>query len=137
MPDLYNELNVDYVWPVRAREGLSAGDLAAYGGRLVVVGKLPMNVLPNIPGELGYTLMEIVGQTRAWPLADSVTEGNPSSCEVVGFGAGRICRVGRGSGSTNDTWEVVVQPTTLVSSQAVTAAGAPRNPWVGKLELTQ
>lgn len=142
VPQLTNELNIDYVWPVRVREGLSRGDLAPYGGQLVVVGTLPMPVLPQMPTEMGYTLMEILGQTRVWPLAESGNT-NPANaseapaCEVVGFAAGRIVHVDRGSGDSNDTWEVVVQPTTMVSSQAVTAAGAPRNPWIGKLELTQ
>ncbi|MBL9082398.1 MAG: Tad domain-containing protein [Planctomycetales bacterium] len=143
VPQLTNELNIDYVWPVRVREGLSRGDLAPYGGELVVVGTLPMPALPQMPAEMGYTLMEILGQTRVWPLADAAatdgeaTDGEATVCDVVGFAAGRIVRVGRGSGESNDTWEIVVQPTTMVSSQAVTAAGAPRNPWIGKLELTQ
>jgi hypothetical protein len=143
VPQLTNDLNIDYVWPVRVREGLSIGDLAPYGGQLVVVGTLPMPVLPQMPAEMGYTLMEILGQTRVWPLADAATtEGEATAaagpmCDVVGFAAGRIVRVGRGSGESNETWEVVVQPTTMISSQAVTAAGAPRNPWIGKLELTQ
>jgi hypothetical protein len=143
VPQLTNELNIDYVWPVRVREGLSRGDLAPYGSQLVVVGTLPMPVVPQMPAEMGYTLMEILGQTRVWPLADAAAaegeanEGDAQVCDVVGFAAGRIVRVGRGSGESNDTWEIVVQPTTMVSSQAVTAAGAPRNPWIGKLELTQ
>lgn len=139
VPDLFNELNLDYVWSVRCHEGLSRGDLSAYGGEFVLYGpKLSMAVLPTMPGELAYGLMDIVGATRAWPLADELsTSGETPSCRVVGFAAGRIMTVRRTPDTQNATWEIVVQPTTLVSSQAVTGSAAPRNPWIGKLELTQ
>jgi hypothetical protein len=138
VPVLANELDVPYAWPMRAREGLSGGDLAPYGGALILDAPgLIVPVLPGLPSELGYGLMDIVGATRAWPLAEPAGDGEASACEIVAFAAGRICRVSRGSGETNDIWEIVVQPTTMVSSQAVTAAAAPRNPWIGKLELTQ
>ncbi|MBA4016596.1 MAG: hypothetical protein C0483_05360 [Pirellula sp.] len=139
VPDLFNELNIDYVWPVRAREGLSRGDLSAYGGQLVLNGPtLNMAVLPAMPGELAYGLMDIIGSTRAWPLADAVSASSEyPSCEVVDFAAGRIVAVRRTPDTQNSTWEIVVQPTTLVSSQAVTGSATPRNPWIGKLELTQ
>lgn len=139
VPDLFNELNIDYAWPVRCREGLSRGDLSAYGGEFVLYGPtLTMAVLPTMPGELAYGLMYIIGSTRAWPLADEVsTSSEIPSCQVVGFAAGRIMTVRRTPDTQNTTWEIVVQPTTLVSSQAVTGSAAPRNPWIGKLELTQ
>lgn len=139
VPDLFNELNIDYAWPVRCREGLSRGDLSVYGGEFVLHGpELTMAVLPMMPGELAYGLMDIVGSTRAWPLADEAsTSTETPSCQVVGFAAGRIMTVRRTADTQNTTWEIVVQPTTLVSSQAVTGSAAPRNPWIGKLELTQ
>ena len=69
--NLFNELELSYVWSVRCREGLSQGDLLAYGGELVIRnGVRPVLVESAMPDDLPYGLMDIVGQVRAWPLGE-------------------------------------------------------------------
>jgi len=127
-------------WPIRCSSGLSQRDLETLGGQLIVLpqGATPVATLPNMPSELPGALMNIVGGSRAWALAEAGAD--ESTCEIVGFGAGRIVAV-RAATEDNEpaagTWEIVVQPTTLVSSQAVTTPNMNPNPWIGKLELTQ
>ncbi|MCE9607113.1 MAG: hypothetical protein K8U03_19690 [Planctomycetia bacterium] len=128
------------VWQVRCRDGLSADDLRQFSGQLVVQqGAIVVPVLPALPNEMPYALMDIVGSSRAWPLAEAGSDD--ASCAIVGFAAGRIVAVRRPvatqTNAQSETWELVVQPTTLVSSQAVTTANMNPNPWIGKLELTQ
>lgn len=127
-------------WSTRCSAGLSQRDLETLGGQLIVLpqGATPVATLPNMPSELPGALMSIVGGSRAWALAEAGAD--ESTCEIVGFGAGRIVAV-RAATEDNDSaagnWEIVVQPTTLVSSQAVTTPNMNPNPWIGKLELTQ
>jgi hypothetical protein len=127
-----------WIWSTRTRDGLSQSDLASYGGEFVVRnGVLPMPVAPVVPPELPWTLMDIVGANRAWPLGTPAAAGAVPTFEIVGFAAGRIVAVRLNETSSTPTWEVVVQPSTLVSSQAVTLPTFAPNPWIGKLELTQ
>lgn len=138
---LSSDVAVANVWSVRCREGLSIADLAQFGGQLIVLpqGATLAQTLTALPTELPYGLMDIVGSSRAWALAEAGADEN--SCEIVGFAAGRIVAVRRSSTTSKDSssgdWEIVVQPTTLVSSQAVTTVNMSPNPWIGKLELTQ
>jgi len=133
--DLVNDQHLPYIWPVRCREGLSAGDLSAIGGQLVLAGgTLVMPRLRRLPEEVPYGLLDITGQSRAWPLFEGYAEGDAPTCTLVGFAAARIVAVVQ---SQDNSWELVVQPTTMVSSQAVTAPYMNSNPWIGKLELTQ
>ena len=133
--DLVNDQKLPYIWPVRCREGLSIGDLSAVGGQLVLAGgALVMPRVRPLPDEVPYGLMDIVGQSRAWPLFEGYTEGDAPTCTLVGFAAARILTVAQ---SPDGSWELVAQPTTMVSSQAVTAPYMNSNPWIGKLELTQ
>ena len=127
-------------WLVRCRDGLSQRDLETLGGQLIVLpqGATPVATLPSMPSDLPNALMNIIGGSRAWALAEA--EADDGTCEIVGFGAGRIVAVRAASNdndSTTDNWVIVVQPTTLVSSQAVTTPDMNPNPWIGKLELTQ
>jgi hypothetical protein len=96
-------------------------------------------VLAAPPQDLIYGLQAIVGTSRAWALAEAGADD--TSCAIVGFAAARIVAVRQafdGSLTTqSENWEIIVQPTTLVSSQAVTTADMSPNPWIGKLELTQ
>jgi hypothetical protein len=127
-----------WIWSTRTRDGLSRSDLASYGGEMVVrTGVLPMPVYATVPPELPWTLMDIAGANRAWPLGDPAAEGAMPTFDVVGFAAGRIVAVRLNETSSTPTWEVVVQPSTIVSSQAVTLPTMNANPWIGKLELTQ
>ena len=96
-----------------------------------------MPVFAIVPPELPWTLMEIAGENRAWPLGLPAATGASPTFEVVGFAAGRIVAVRLNDSSSTPTWEVVVQPSTMVSSQAVTLPTMNANPWIGKLELTQ
>lgn len=128
-------------WLIRCREGLGKHDLAMFGGQLIVLpqGSTPAPVLDTMPQELPAALQSIVGGSRAWALAEAGAD--EQSCAIVGFAAGRIVAVRRIENSTQNSptgdWEILVQPTTLVSSQAVTTAAMSLNPWIGKLELTQ
>lgn len=131
---LATEIDTANVWFVRCVDGLSRGDLAAYGGELVVRnGVCPVNTEASPPTELPYALMDVVGQVRAWPLGERTSDG----WTVVGFAAARIVAVRPAAGSQNKAWEFVVQPATLVCSQAVASPDINLNPWIAKLELTQ
>lgn len=129
------------VWLSRCRDGLGKHDLATFGGQLIVLpqGSTPAPVLAAPPQDLIYGLQAIVGTSRAWALAEAGADD--MSCAIVGFAAGRIVAVRQTSDGSqaeqSGTWEIIVQPTTLVSSQAVTTADMSPNPWIGKLELTQ
>lgn len=127
-------------WTSRCREGLSLADLASLGGQLIVLpqGATEVAILPTPPSDLPQALMDIVGSSRAWPLAEAGAE--ETTCAIVGFAAGRIVAVRAASDDADPNsgnWELVVQPATLVSSQAVTTSDMNPNPWIGKLELTQ
>jgi hypothetical protein len=125
-----------WIWSTRTRDGLSRSDLASFGGQIVIhTGGTPMPVFAVVPPELPWTLMDILGANRAWPLGVPA-EGTPAF-DIVGFAAGRIVAVRLNETSSTPTWEVVVQPSTMVSSQAVTLPTMTPNPWIGKLELTQ
>lgn len=129
------------VWLSRCREGLGKHDLAMFGGQLIVLpqGSTPAQVLAAPPQDLIFGLQAIVGVSRAWALAEAGADD--TSCAIVGFAAGRIVAVRRADDGSqaaqSASWEIIVQPTTLVSSQAVTTAAMSPNPWIGKLELTQ
>jgi hypothetical protein len=126
------------IWSTRTRKGLSQADLAALGGQLVVAnGRGPIPVYAIVPPELPAALMEIIGLNRAWPLGLPAAAGSGPATSVIGFAAGRIVVVRLNESSSTPTWEVVVQPSTMVSSQAVTHPAMIPNPWIGKLELTQ
>jgi len=129
------------LWLSRCRDGLGKHDLAEFGGQLIVMpqGSTPAPVLTSPPQDLIYGLQAIVGTSRAWALAEAGADD--VSCSIVGFAAGRIVAVRKPSDGSQTTqsenWEIIVQPTTLVCSQAVTTADMSPNPWIGKLELTQ
>lgn len=125
------------VWGVRCREGLSLVDLNAYGGLLVVQnGATQVGIETALPQELPYGLMDSAGIVRAWPLGEP-NAANASSWNLLGFGAGRIVAVKREDGDAASSWTLVIQPATLVSSQAVADVSGVSNPWIAKLELTQ
>jgi hypothetical protein len=134
---LFDELNLSYVWPVRCREGLSLGDLRPYGGALIVRnGGTPVVVETDMPHDLPYGLMDILGHTRAWPLVASQA-ASTGEVNLVAFAAACVVAVRPVADSPNNAWEIVVQPAVLVSSQAVATADTNPNPWIAKLELTQ
>lgn len=124
-------------WTVRCRLGLSADDLAPYGGELVVRGgACPVSLERNLPPDVQYGLTDVLGQTRAWALG----EPNGQSAGVVnvtGFAAARVVAARPIDEMENNAWEIVVQPTTLTCGQAVALPDAAPNPWIAKLELTQ
>jgi hypothetical protein len=124
-------------WAVRTREGLSLGDLREYGGMLVIQnGATQVGIEAFVPQELPYALIDSIGMVRAWPLGEP-SSTNAASWNLIGFGAGRIVAVKRRDGGGMPTWNLIIQPATLVSSQAVADAAAVSNPWIAKLELTQ
>lgn len=128
-----------WIWSTRCREGLGLGDLRPWGGEIVVRGgSLPMPVFATLPAPLPWDLADLVGKCRAWPLGMAGTSNGAPGYNVVGFAAGRIVAVRQSTASsTAGMWEIVVQPSTLVSSQAVATATMSQNPWIGKLELTE
>ena len=132
---LFNEENLSYIWPVRCREGLSLGDLRDYGGALIAQpGGTPVGVESTLPEELPYGLMDVVGQVRAWPLGEPDGE---SAWKLTGFAAARIVAVRRLDDGASQDWQIILQPATLASGQAVAGVDGLLNPWVAKLELTQ
>jgi hypothetical protein len=123
-------------WQLCCREGLSIDDLRDYGNELVLYnGGRTVFTEPTISQDLAYALMDIVGQSRAWALGESGSESG--TWNVVGFAAARIVAVRAVENSQNNEWEIIVQPATLVCSQAVASPLMNPNPWVAKLELTQ
>ncbi len=132
---LFNEENLSYIWPVRCREGLSLGDLRDYGGALIAQpGGTPVGVETTLPEEVPYGLMDVVGQVRAWPLGEPDGE---SAWKLTGFAAARIVAVRRLDDGSSQDWQIILQPATLASGQAVAGVDGLLNPWVAKLELTQ
>lgn len=132
---LRNEENLSYIWPVRCREGLSLGDLRGYGGALIAQpGGTPVGVETTLPEEVPYGLMDVVGQVRAWPLGEPDGE---SAWKLNGFAAARIVAVRRLDDGSSQDWQIILQPATLASGQAVAGVDGLLNPWVAKLELTQ
>lgn len=124
-------------WTVRCRQGLSADDLADYGGELVLrKGACPVSIERNLPPDLQYGLLDVLGRPRAWALGEPNAQ-SAGTINVTGFGAGRVVAARPIENSDNNAWEIVVQPTTLACSQAVALPGAAPNPWIAKLELTQ
>lgn len=133
---LVNDLGVSYVWPMRCREGLSRGDLKNHGGALLLgVGGALVPVETNLPPELPWGLMDSIGRCNAWPLGEPGADAG--SWKLTSFGAGRIVAVRPVPNTQNAVWELIVQPSTLVCSQAVTRPDYLPNPWIAKLELTQ
>lgn len=132
---LWNEENLSYIWPVRCREGLSLGDLREYGGALIAQPDgTPVGVETTLPEEVPYGLMDVVGQVRAWPLGEPDGE---SAWKLTGFAAARIVAVRRIDDGESQDWQIILQPATLASGQAVAGVDGLLNPWVAKLELTQ
>lgn len=122
---------------VRCREGLSADDLGLYGRELVLeAGMRTVFVDESMSNDLVYAMMDIVGQPRAWALGERDSESS-DEWTVVGFAAARVVAVRAVEDSENNEWEIIIQPTTLVCSQAVASPDMNPNPWLAKLELTQ
>jgi hypothetical protein len=124
-------------WQLRCRGGLSIDDLRDYGNELVLYnGQRTVFTEQTPSNDLIYALMDVVGQSRAWALGEG---GSTSGGEwnVVGFAAARIVAVRAVENSQSDAWEIIVQPATLVCSQAVASPVMNPNPWIAKLELTQ
>jgi hypothetical protein len=119
----------------RAVIGLSRDDLAPYGGEFVLYNPvLTVPVESSIVPDFAYGLMDSVGQSKAWALGEP--GASSGSYNVTSFGAGRIVAV-LPADDQNTVWEIVIQPSTLVCSQAVTGVNVLPNPWIAKLELTQ
>ena len=129
-----------WIWSTRCRDGLGREDLLPWGGELVVRNQvLTVPVFAALPAELPWALIDQIGKNRAWPLGVPYAVSNAAPAyDLVGFAAGRIVAVRRATTTSAEAaWEIVVQPSTLVCSQAVAAATMSPNPWIGKLELTE
>lgn len=132
-----DDIDAANIWSVRAQAGLSLNDLHQYGGQLVLQnGVTPLGIEQTVPQDLPYGLMDAIGIVRAWPLGEP-SGTSASSWNLIGFGAGRIVAVKRDDGAATPTWTLIIQPATMVSSQAVADVGGVSNPWIAKLELTQ
>lgn len=121
-------------------QSLAAGDLVALGGQFALGdgGGLPLAAAPAaVAGQLAglqQALLAIRGQKRIWPLGSLVAPADQGECRVEGFAAGCVvdCRQ-----ETESSLAVVVQPCTLRTCTALVGSGAARNPWIGKLILSE
>ena len=121
-------------------QGLTSGDLAALGGGFTMGdnGQLPLAAAP--PPDCGQmvalrqALLAIRGQKRIWPLGTFLASGNQRMCRVEGFAAGCVadCLM-----ETESCLAIVVQPCLLETCTALVSNGKARNPWIGKLILSE
>jgi hypothetical protein len=104
------------------REGVSAGDLSAYGGSLEIgsEGTLSLAGDTSLDSDLSEALPDALGKTRILPLHSHVSgTGHSATYTVVGFTAVRILSFDL-SGSNK---YVRVQPALLVTDQAIAGGG--------------
>jgi hypothetical protein len=117
---------------------LGPQDLQALGGQfsLATGGALPVTAAPaqgnDVLTSLQQALSTISGQRRIWPLGVATQTAGVTSYQVIGFAAGRVTNATFASATQ---LAVVVEPCLLWTTTALTAAGQPRNPWIGKLTL--
>lgn len=107
------------------REGISADDLAYFGGelRLGSDGVLPLNGDTGLTASIKDDLISILGMPRAIPIFTTVSgPGNNSVFNVVGFVGIRIMNV-KLTGAMKSK-EVVIQPAYVVDDAVITAAGS-------------
>jgi hypothetical protein len=120
-------------------QGLSAGDLAAAGGELVLdPDDTVLSAADSAPNAsetaaLRTALLAIRGQKRIWPIGNLVTVGDETSCQVTGFVAGCVvdCTF------DGESLDIVVQACTIQTCTGVLRSGMARNPWIGKLILNE
>ena len=121
-------------------EGLAPSDLAALGGgfTLGADGGLLLAAAPAADcGQLvalRQVLLTIRGQKRIWPLGTFVASGEQRLCRVEGFAAGCVadCIL-----ETESCLAIVVQPCLLETCTAQVSTSRARNPWIGKLILSE
>jgi hypothetical protein len=107
------------------RYGVSAEDLAVFGGDLVLGadGTLELTGETGLSGAVSNDLQSIIGLPRAIPIFSSVAgPGNNSVFTVVGFVGIRVMYV-KLTGSMS-TKKVLIQPAYVVDDSVITDAGA-------------
>ncbi len=107
------------------REGVSADDLAVFGGELMLGpdGTLPLTGETGLSGAISDDLKSIIGLPKAIPLFNAVTgPGDNSVFTVVGFAGIRIMYV-KLTGAMS-TKKVVIQPAFVVDDSGVTGEGS-------------
>jgi hypothetical protein len=120
------------------RANLGPPDLQALGGQfsLATGGALPVTAAPAqgsaVLTQLQQALVTISGQRRIWPLGVATQTGGVTSYQVIGFAAGCVANA---TFSSDTQLAVVVEPCLFWTSTALTVAGQPQNPWIGKLTL--
>lgn len=105
------------------RHGVSAADLAPYGGELVLdssTQSLKLNGDTGVSAGIKGALKSIIGEPRTIPLYSTAQgSGNTMNYEIVGFAGIRIMEVNLNGGNKG----VVIQPAYVVDQTAV--AGDP------------
>ncbi len=107
------------------RNGVSADDLAVFGGELVLGadGTLPLTGETGLSAAIGDDLASIIGLPRAIPIFSSVAgPGNNSVFTVVGFAGIQIMDL-KLTGAMSSK-RVIIQPTFVVDDSVVTGEGA-------------
>ena len=129
--------------------GLTANDLADYGGELVVPWGNPLAVeaLRRADPNFGDTLWTILGQRRVWALCstgansenstDSTATGGLSRWSILDFTAGAVVDAWVDRSVQPNQLVIFVQPTLLATSTAVTDSQATENNSIAKLQLSQ
>ncbi|GEM_PF-3822328 len=125
-------------WLRVLRHGATAQDLAAQGGRISLQGSSSRVWLWR-PGhyqvtELRQGLESVLGKVRIWPLVVPPA-GRDGATQVVFFAAGQV--VGVQLDAKHQLLIVWVQPALLRTSTALIDPQRVRNPWIGKVLVSQ
>jgi len=105
-------------------DGVSADDLAPYGGELALGddGTLTLMGDTGLSAGIADSLATIVGESRTIPLFDTVVNpGNNAEFRIIGFAGIRIVAV-KLTGAMNKKY-VLIQPSFVVDETAITGPG--------------
>jgi len=116
--------------------GLGRDDLSGLGGEFSVAGGLRLPADASLAASLPGLLQKQIGRVRVWPLGTRVASGGEEGYDIVDFGGGAVvdCRI---EGRKHKRCTIVVQAGLLQTCTALVGADQARNPWIGKLALTQ
>jgi len=116
--------------------GLGRADLSGLGGEFSAAGGLRLPTEDALAASLPALLRRQIGQVRVWPLGTPIANGGEEGYDIVDFGGGAVvdCRI---EGRKHKRCTIVVQAGLLQTCTALVGADLARNPWIGKLALTQ
>lgn len=129
--DIGNSSNSTSILERQIADGVSAEDLAPYGGELNLGsdGTLTLTGDTGLSGGMEDTLISVIGEVRTIPLFDTVVNpGNTAEFTIVGFAGIRIMDVDL---HTNpNTMHVLIQPAYVVDPSAITGPGSGNSSFV-------